>query len=73
MGIEHNEEKHIYNLSWVLMSIMTKNTGARSLLGMSSQYLQLTSSHSNLSLPNGKTYINSFLVLIGMHLDVVVE
>lgn len=73
MGIENNEEKHIYNLSWVLMSIMTKNTGARSLLGMSSQYLQFTSSHSNLSLPNGKTYINSFLVLIGMHLDVVVE
>lgn len=58
MGIdEHNDEKH-----W-----------ARSLLGMSSQDLQFTSSHSNLSLPNGKTYIDSFLVLIGMHLDVVVE
>lgn len=70
MGIEHNEEKHIHNLSWVL-SIMRKNTGARSLLGMPSRDLQFTSSHSNLSLPNDKTYRKSFLVMIGMHLDLV--
>lgn len=64
--------KHIDNLSWVL-SIMWKNTGARSLLGMPSRDLQLTSSHCNLSLPKNKTHRKYFLVITGMHLGGVIE